>query len=81
MRNRKSIIVYFKSPRVLKRLKKIGNVAYFHKKRKYAVLYIDEDRRDKVRKELESLKHVRRVEDSLLDDSMYKVEDVSSKNT
>ncbi len=81
MRNRASIIVYFKSPRVLKRLKKIGNVAYFHKKRKYAVLYVDEDRRDKIRKELESLKHVRRVEDSLLDDSMYKVEDVSSENT
>ncbi len=81
MRNRKSIIVYFKSPRVLKRLKKIGHIAYFHKKRKYAVLYIDEDRGDKIRKELESLKHVRRVEDSLLDDSMYKVEDVSSENT
>jgi len=81
MRNRKSIIVYFKSPRVLKRLKKIGNVAYFHNKRKYAVLYIDEERMEKIRKELEALKHVRRVEESLLDDSMYKVEDVSSENT
>ncbi len=74
MQNRKTLIVYFKSPRVLKRLRKVGHVSYFHKQRKYAVLYIDEDQLDRIHEELEGLKHVRRVEVSRLDDSPYKIE-------
>ncbi len=72
MHNRKSLIVYFKSPRVIKRLKKHGNVTYYHKKRKYAILYINEDRYDEVMKDLKRLNHVRRVEESLLDDEPYR---------
>ncbi len=75
MQNRKSLIVYFKSPRVLKRLKKLGNVSYYHKKRKYAVLYIDEAQLDKIQNKLNGLKHVRYVEISRLDDSPYKLDD------
>ncbi len=73
MHNRKSLIVYFKSPRVIKRLKKHGNVPYYHKKRKYAILYINEDRYDEVMKDLKRLNHVRRVEESLLDDEAYRL--------
>lgn len=75
MQPRKSLIVYFKSPKVLKRLKTYGNLAYYHKKRKYAVLYVDEDKTDTLIGEIEKLHHVRKAELSLLDDSAYKPED------
>jgi len=75
MQERCSLIVYFKSPKVLKRIKKLGNIAYYSKKRKYAVLYINKDDEQKVRSELEALRHVKRVDDSRLDDSPYTLEE------
>ena len=78
MQPRKSLIVYFKSPKVLKRLKSYGNLAYYHKKRKYAVLYVDEEKIEDLIGEIEKLHHVRRAEPSLLDDSPYKPEDFAS---
>lgn len=78
MQPRKSLIIYFKSPKVLKRLKTYGNLAYYHKKRKYAVLYVDEENMDDLIKKIEKLHHVRRAEPSLLDDTAYKPEDFTS---
>ncbi len=74
MQERKCLIVYFKNPKVLKRVKQHGNVSYFHKKRKYAVLYVNADEVEKVSSSLNQLRHVRRVELSQLDDSPYQID-------
>ncbi len=75
MQDRKSLIVYFKNPKVLKRIKRYGNISYYHKKRKYAVLYVNADQTDTIASELEALRHVRKVELSLLDDAAYRAQE------
>ncbi|MFW5894656.1 MAG: DUF2129 domain-containing protein [Bacillota bacterium] len=75
MQPRKCLIVYFKSPKVLKRLKTYGNLTYYHKKRKYAVLYVDEEKMQETIDKIEKLHHVRKAEASRLDDTAYKPED------
>ncbi|GEM_PF-1042674 len=74
MQERSSLIVYFKSPKVMKRIKKVGNITYFNKKRKYAVVYINKEDQESIVKELQSLRHIRRVDDSRLDYSPYSME-------
>jgi|AntRauTorcE11898_2_1112593.scaffolds.fasta_scaffold00395_13 uncharacterized protein YlbG (UPF0298 family) len=69
MQSRKSLIVYFKSPKVLKKLKSLGNLTYYHKKRKYAVLYVNGDKIDTIMNDIKRLHHVKYVELSRLDDS------------
>ena len=66
MLDRKSLIVYFRNPKIIKRLEQVGNVTYFHKKRRYAVVYVNADEIDKIKSELEKQRHVRKVEHSLL---------------
>ena len=66
MLNRRSLIIHFRSPKVLKKLKHRGNLVYFHKKRKYAVLYVDDNNSDAIIEEISGYRHVRRVEASLL---------------
>ncbi|MFH5881002.1 DUF2129 domain-containing protein [Liberiplasma polymorphum] len=66
MLDRKSLIVYFRNPKIIKRLEHVGHVTYFHKKRRYAVVYVNADEVDKVKLELEKVRHVRKVEHSLL---------------
>ncbi|MFP4077763.1 MAG: DUF2129 domain-containing protein [Bacillota bacterium] len=78
MQPRKCLIVYFKSPKVLKRLKSYGNLTYYHKKRKYAVLYVDEDKMQDTIDRIEKLHHVRKAEASMLDDTAYKPEDFNN---
>jgi uncharacterized protein YlbG (UPF0298 family) len=65
--DRKSYIVYFKTPRVLKRIKKMADVSYFNKKRRYAVIYVDEQNHKKVVNNINTLKHVKKVEESQFD--------------
>lgn len=77
MQSRKSLIVYFKSPKVLKKLKTYGNLTYYHKKRKYAVLYVDGDKVDHLIGEIKKLHHVRYAEVSRLDDDQFTLEDFS----
>ncbi len=79
MQERIGLIVYFRNLKVLKRIKRLGNVSYFHKKRKYAILYVNASEQASVIKSLESLRHVRRVDVSKLDDSAYQlhIEDIS----
>lgn len=74
MQERQSLIVYFKNPKVLKRLNQYGHVRYYHKKRKYAVLYVDADQVEKLSDSISKLRHVRRIEPSLLDYSAYQNE-------
>lgn len=74
MLSRQSLIVYFKNPKVLKQLKRVGNVMYFHKKRKYAVIYVNSDQVEVIVEELKKFRHVRKVDVSKLDFSMYDIE-------
>jgi len=75
MQDRSALIVYFKSPKVLKRLKKTGNIAYFNKKRKYAVIYINASESESIKKSLLSLRHIKKVDDSKLDYSPYSLKE------
>lgn len=77
MQERVSLIVYYKSPKALKQIQQHGNVTYYHKKRHYAVLYVDAADVEKTIKSLKSLRHIRYVEQSQLDQSAY---DLTSKN-
>ncbi len=74
MLSRQSLIVYFRNPKVLKQLKRFGNVAYFHKKRKYAVIYVNGDQVTAIVEELRKFRHVRKVDVSQLDFSMYDID-------
>lgn len=73
MLKRKSIIVYFRNPKVLKQVEKFGEIKYFTKKKKYAVIYVNEEELEQKIKELQGLKLVRKVEESLLDTSEYQI--------
>lgn len=74
MQERVSLIVYYKSPKALKQIQQHGNVTYYHKKRHYAVLYVDVDAVGKTIKTLKTLRHIRYVEQSQLDQSAYNLE-------
>ena len=80
MHERMSIIVYFNRPKVLKQIKNHGNLAYYHKKRRYAVLYINADEQQNVVNRLKKIRHVRKVEVSLLDRDMYHIDECQEKN-
>ncbi len=67
MHERIQIIVYFKTPKVLKRVKKMGNITYYHKKRKYAIVYINKEKAENIVHSLGELRDVKRVEYSKLD--------------
>lgn len=77
MQERVSLIVYYKSPKALKQIQQHGNVTYYHKKRHYAILYVDAADVEKTIKLFKSLRHIRYVEQSQLDQSAY---DLTSKN-
>ncbi len=81
MLERVSVIVYYKSPKILKQLNKFGHVTYFHKKRRYAVLYINLKDEDEVISTLSKFRHVRKVERSQLDREAYIINELSSENT
>ncbi len=71
MQERVSLIVYYKSPKALKLIQQHGNVTYYHKKRHYAVLYVDAKDVDKTIKSLKTIRQIRYVEQSQLDQSAY----------
>ena len=66
MFERKSVIVYFRNPKVLKHLKQYGSIAYYHKKRRYAVIYVDAEAVERTMKKIQVIRNVRRVEVSPL---------------
>lgn len=68
MINRKGIIVYFQTPKVIQEIEKQGiAVVYKNEKRNYLVGYVDKNQFDRVKKQLEGMKNVKKVEESLLD--------------
>ncbi len=78
---RKCLIVYFRTPKAIKQIAEFGELKYYTKKGKYAVLYLDEDKVEAIKEKLNQLKLVRKVEESLLDNKEYKLEfDVKEKD-
>lgn len=66
MVKRKSLVVYFKNENFLKQLDEYINVAYVSKKRKYAILFMDEQRLKGIRNFLQRTKGVISYEESKL---------------
>ena len=81
MINRKSLIVYFRTPKAIKQIAEFGELKYYTKKGKYAVLYLDENKVEEITEKLNLLKLVRKVEESLLENKEYQLDfDVKEKD-
>ncbi len=64
IRKRQGLIVWFQHMRNLKHIKRYGNLIYASRKRKYAVVYVDQDRIDKIEEKLLRHSFVSKVERS-----------------
>lgn len=71
MISRKSLIVYFRSPKALKHIGRIADIKYYTKKRKYAIIYVNEADQDNIVKALKEIKLVRKIEESLVEGEEY----------
>jgi len=71
MIKRTSVIVYFRSPKAVKQIEKIAPVNYYHKKRRYAVCYVNEAQKDAIIAQFQAMKLVKRVEESLFENDGY----------
>ena len=74
MLKRRSIIVYYRRNSALKYIEKLMNVTYNHNKRKYALGYVNEEVLDSVIKQIKGIKHVKTVQESLLDYELYDID-------
>ncbi len=74
MLKRKSIIVYFKTPKVLKKVESLATISYYNKKRRYAVCYVNEENVDDIKRKLKDLKMVKRVDESLFETDEYQLD-------
>ena len=73
MLKRKSLIVYFRNPKVLRKIEAFGEIKYFTKKKKYAIIYVNEEKLEQTKKDLQNLKLVRKIEESLFDTDGYEI--------
>ena len=71
MITREPIVIYYRSPKLLKLLRKMGNMTYYHKKRHYAIVYVDTDKKATIMKDIRNLRGVKYVDESHLDRDMY----------
>ena len=71
MFERMSLVIYYRTPKVLKNLKKFGHVAYYHKKRRYAILYINAPDETTIINALQKNRQIRKIERSELDTEAY----------
>lgn len=74
MVKRKSLIVYFRNPKVLKHVEKLAEIKYYTKKKKYAVIYVSEEELESKIEQLKGMKLVRKVEESLFETEEYQLE-------
>ena len=74
MVNRKSLVVYFRNPKAIKQMAEFGEIRYYTKKGKYAILYLNKEDQSSVTQELLKLKLVRKVEESLFENTEYQLE-------
>lgn len=74
MLKRVSLIIYFKAPKALKFISKVKDVVYFNKKRKYAIIYCNEEEKQSVIAQLKDIRLVRKIEESMLDSEEYQID-------
>ncbi|PAT01402.1 hypothetical protein CI105_06715 [Candidatus Izimaplasma bacterium ZiA1] len=71
MLKRTSIIIYFKNPKILKEIEKISTIMYYNKKRKYAIIYVNESDVEENMNKISKMKSVKKVEQSLVENEEY----------
>jgi len=71
---RKSLVVYFNNPKVIKQIAEFGEIKYYTKKRKYAILYLNKEEQAQVKDKLYKIKGVKKVEESLFENTEYQLE-------
>jgi len=68
MVKRKGIVVYFRSNKILKKLKHYDiNITYVNKLGKYLTGYVNESKYDEIKKALQKIKLIKKVESSRVD--------------
>jgi len=68
MVSRKGLIIYFASSKVKQEVEKLGiNIVYVNEKRSYLTGYVDASQLERVKKQLETMKNIKKVEESLVD--------------
>lgn len=73
---RKSILVYFVSPKIRQEVEKLGvNIVYVNDKRNYLAGYVDATQFERVKKQLEAMKNIKKVEESLVDMDVLNFQD------
>ncbi len=74
MVDRTSLVVYFRNPKAIKQMAEFGEIKYYTKKRKYAVLYLNKEDVTSVKEKLMKIKLVKKVEESLIVNTEYQLE-------
>lgn len=74
MIKRKSLVIYFRSPKAVKQIEKIAPVNYYNKKRRYAIVYVNEEAVATTIKRFKEIKLVKRVEESLFETEEYQID-------
>ncbi len=74
MVKRKSIIVYFRTPKAVKQIERIAPVYYYNKKRRYAICYVNDGDLKKLSEEIKKIKLVKRVEESKFETDEYQLD-------
>ncbi len=74
MVDRGSLVVYFRNPKAIKQMAEFGEIKYYTKKGKYAILYLNREDFTSVKEKLMHLKLVRKVEESLFENDEYQLE-------
>jgi len=74
MVDRRSLVVYFRNPKAVKQMAEYGEIKYYTKKGRYAILYLNREEVPKVKEQLKKIKLVRRVEETLFENDEYQLE-------
>lgn len=68
MVSRKGIIVYYATPKVRQEIEKQGvNIVYQNEKRNFITGYVDSNQFERIKKTLETMKNIKKVEESLVE--------------
>jgi len=59
---RQGLIVWYKHQRFIKQIRRFGHLIYYSRKQKYAVLYTDVDKIEKVKEHLEKKSFIKKVQ-------------------
>jgi len=72
MVSRKGIVIYYTTAKVVQEIEKLGvHIVYKNDKRNYLTGYIDSTQFERVKKQIETMKTIKKVEESLLENTNY----------